>query len=650
MGGGENFGDDSGRGEGGRSMKGALRSPWAIVLGIWALLVLAPDLLVRGRQLTPMYAAAVVGSWLLWGSVLAVLSRLRGLARPLAVGLAIFFAAFVTLAVAGALGYYQFFKKDVLALEWEFVLENPAWAYILASHAMTPLQGLGLLLLPLGLASALFRLGASAGPRGPASSAGVARQAAGIGLSLAAAAGITLFCHPLSADLLGMRAITFGTLSYVFHGSHPHTLPAPRRVQLAPRAPAHAPDVVLIINESVGRRESLGEGGQFPRLAEFLARHGGRAAAFPSASAVATATCVSIPTILAGLDPQQPREDFARAPLLWHAARAHGYRTALFSAQEFIIDFFSQFFLGADAPDVARTAPDYRHPPERVNELGVDDRLAVDAAIGFIKEAPRDRPFLVVIQLNATHWPCWAPALGVGKWRDSGKNTPSLDPQRCAQATRFVDEQARRVVDALAELGRLDRTLLLGTSDHGEVFRPGRPQRRYSYYQEVLAVPFFVYLPASLAHLAPVLRDNAKWPVNNLDIVPTVLDAWGDWPLLADDPRPRLPGHSLLRPLPPRVLVSMTDSSISREAPGFAVFHGRYKWSFSEETGGQLFDLETDPLEEHDLSAQAPAEEVLVLTEELRRRPYLKKVVRDTAPRLFPAVTAAAAAPRAAAP
>src|SRR5262249_32640778 len=147
--------------------------------------------------------------------------------------------------------------------------------------------------------------------------------------------------------------------------------------------------------------------GSSPQVEKLLAEDADSAYWFPSAVTAAGATAVSLPTILTGLGPDSPSEDFARAPLVWQEAHALGYRTGLFSAEDYEWMNFRTFFLGAEGPDEAKTAVELGGP--RVNDNGVDDLVAARAAEEFIDATPRDQPFLVIVQFNATHRPCWAP-------------------------------------------------------------------------------------------------------------------------------------------------------------------------------------------------------------------------------------------------
>src|SRR5207237_245745 len=98
----------------------------------------------------------------------------------------------------------------------------------------------------------------------------------------------------------------------------------------------------------------------------------------------------------------------------------------------------------------------------------------------------------------------------------------------------------------------------IGTADHGETFRDDRPPRLESYYEDVTRVPLFVRLPRSYAFLDPgalaQLTANTKGRVSNVDLVPTILDVWGRWPLAQPD-RPPLAnrGRTWARAAPERL-------------------------------------------------------------------------------------------------
>ena len=178
---------------------------------------------------------------------------------------------------------------------------------------------------------------------------------------------------------------------------------------------------------------------------------------------------------------------------------------------------------------------------------------------------------------------------------------------------RYTDEQLGRALDALAAAGRLDDTLIVFTSDHGEEFgEHGRFGHNRTLFEESIAVPLIVRWPGRVP--AGAVVDDL---VSLVDVAPTVLDLVGLAPepehwgrslgeLLDDDPattlKPRAAPLELAfgRPDPARPRAAMEglhggDHKVIREFPG---------------TRPVLFDLTTDPGETERLEL-APDDERL---------------------------------------
>lgn len=143
--------------------------------------------------------------------------------------------------------------------------------------------------------------------------------------------------------------------------------------------------------------------------------------------------------------------------------------------------------------------------------------------------------------------------------------------------------------------------LILFTTDHGELLGDHGYFRKCEPYEGSANIPFIVAASPDLK-FTPGLRSSQ--PVCLEDIMPTLLDLAG-----APSPKP-MDGISLvstLRGSPTRLRATLHSEHANTYGPAQA-FHaltdGRYKYVWRPADGTeQLFDLQADPREEHDLAS-----------------------------------------------
>jgi hypothetical protein len=623
-------------------MEQARERAWPPLLAcaaVWAVVVLVFDRLAAGldplnemtHTMWGTYAVTMGASMVLWIAIFGAIARLRARSPGLGGVAVIVFAMLMSLVVFGAIGYRTYFNYTVKPVQVAFVLSNLRYVLTLVKTSTPPSAHAFLVVGPLAVLALVSFVTRRPLPRLPWPRLG-AFAVAGAGLIAAACGLFPSRVSIMPPDIHGTRALVAGAALWARDAELP-MLPRPDRVPLEPRPATRRPDVLLIVNESVGRKQvapwaaNAGDSA----LARFLAAHDEHTVWFPRATTVAPVTNVAFPSLLTGLGPGAKQASFARAPLVWHDAKATGYRTALFSGQDYKYSFFGEFFLSADGPDVHRTARDL--PGPQTIDSGVDDAQVADAVIAHLRAQPTTVPLLTVVQWNGSHFPCWDPA------KPDEKVDPFDDAARklrCEEAVGYIDAQLARILWALRERGTLDETLVLGTSDHGETFLPARAKRPINFQEETMGVPLFVHVPASLAASSPelvrALRENRARRVSNLDLFPTLLDLWGRWPLGAD--RPAITGQSLFRPIDgERILVATARGAIYEPSvQGFAMYHREWKWLLDEKKGAQLYDVTADPDELDDRVAHAPAEELRALAEELARRAPLPDILRAKLP------------------
>jgi len=178
---------------------------------------------------------------------------------------------------------------------------------------------------------------------------------------------------------------------------------------------------------------------------------------------------------------------------------------------------------------------------------------------------------------------------------------------------RQVDTRIQRLIDGLKTRGLWENTLLIITADHGEEFgEHGGWAHDQSVYQELLHVPLLIRLPGDEFGGTRVAS-----PARTIDVLPTVFDYLGKSER-ATDAR----GRSLLPAMrgepgrqPETVLVGMRINKKKYYRPwkesrgdiNIALRRGKWKaiWNVEPDTL-ELYDLERDPQESHDLSAARP--------------------------------------------
>ena len=175
-----------------------------------------------------------------------------------------------------------------------------------------------------------------------------------------------------------------------------------------------------------------------------------------------------------------------------------------------------------------------------------------------------------------------------------------------------MDELLARVRDALKQRGQWEDTLLLVFSDHGEAFyEHGRYDHGYIPFDEVVKVPLVISWPRLLRHRSRRVVDGLTW---HLDLLPTVLSLAGvpaPEGLAGLDLAPILNGDARL-PADRSIFPAVLQVANRRPLPlRRLTLSGQQKWIEGDrrfgDAEGLLFDLATDPREQHNLRASQRA-------------------------------------------
>ena len=340
----------------------------------------------------------------------------------------------------------------------------------------------------------------------------------------------------------------------------------------------------------------------------------------------------------------------------WPQRNLHGFHRTILdesgrSESPGFVSDYRQWFKSA-APELQPDATglgwnDHRAAPYALPERLHPTRWTGDEAVKFIEQYGGDRPFFLKVSFARPHSPYdppprwWnryegaaLPAAGAGDWaeRHAQRGKPfrndlwqgDLGPEKVLAARRgyygnvsFIDEQVGRILAALEKRALLESTLILFTSDHGDMLGDHHLWRKTYAYQPSARIPMLIRWPEGLvkAKRGQVIDR----PVELRDLLPTFLDAaqaphepaWFDGRSLLELVRGRDAGW--------REWIDLEHATCyAPENYWSALTDGRVKYVYFAPDGRQqLFDLEKDPGETRDL---APLAEHRPTLEAWRRR------------------------------
>ena len=162
---------------------------------------------------------------------------------------------------------------------------------------------------------------------------------------------------------------------------------------------------------------------------------------------------------------------------------------------------------------------------------------------------------------------------------------------------KYIDDQVGRVLKKLDDLGLADNTLVIFTTDHGDMVGAHGciGKSIFSFYDDLVRIPLVMRLPGRIKPGTVV-----KQPVSQIDFAPTILDYVGL-------PAPaKIHGQSM-RPLLEGRDVKWRDYAFCQRAEvGRMLRTERYKFVYRPKPRiVALYDLKNDPNEDRNLAGDA---------------------------------------------
>ena len=391
-------------------------------------------------------------------------------------------------------------------------------------------------------------------------------------------------------------------------------------------AAREAPRNVLLISVDTLRPDMLGCYG-YPRdSSPTLDRIASEGALFENAFTTAPWTLPAHASLLTGLYPGRHGAIGERSAItdgvetLAGRLLASGFRTAAFVNSLYLSPRYG----------FGRGFQEFEYVPETMTAREGDGM--VERALAWLAAEPRDRFFLFLhdYQVHSDYRPLpeferaftgsyagpftgsTAELLAVreGKLVPTERDVEHLRDLYVG-GIRQLDQEIAVLRDFLERAGLWERTLVVVTSDHGEEFlEHGGVLHGRTQYDELLRIPLILRGPGVPAG-ARIAR-----PVSIVDIMPTVLALLGEPPPAASDGADLLAVDGAEGAAAERILFGEADHNnrapdITRSARG-----ARFKLVLDRLSGAHaLYDLRTDPREQHDVKAADPEEVRRLLAE-----------------------------------
>jgi arylsulfatase A-like enzyme len=306
------------------------------------------------------------------------------------------------------------------------------------------------------------------------------------------------------------------------------------------------PSILLVSIDSL-RADHLGAYGYERETSPVFDRLAAEGVLFENASAASSWTLPSHITLLTGLAPEghgvfeTSRRLGLDAVTLPEVLKGAGYSTAGFVSGPYLESRYG-YTQGFDVYDDFTLVADSNVASHRGITSPALTARVLDWLTGW-DEGGREQPFFLFVHMWDVHYDFNPPApydtmfdpdyegeITGDDFEVGGAVHVGMAARDLAHVIalydgeiRFTDEHLGRIVERLRELGTLDETIVVVTSDHGEEFFEHREKgHRNNLYEETIRVPLTIRYPERISAGAHIER-----PVQGMDVAPTILGLAG---------------------------------------------------------------------------------------------------------------------------
>ena len=427
-----------------------------------------------------------------------------------------------------------------------------------------------------------------------------------------------------------------------------------RTLAQSPAPGANAPNVLLLVIDT-GRGDHLSPYGNSRETTPELGKLASEGVLFEWAVSSAPTTLPSHSSMFTGRRVQEHKAGWGgrhyldeRYPTIAEYVRAHGYATGGFVANTYWAgrhtgldrgfvhyeDFYGTAFDGVTRTILGRQLA-YPLLP-RLGFIDIPGRKQAETVnqelLGWVDRVPKDRPFFAMANYLDVHAPYLPPQgylgkvssrsnyrpnrIEIGAWKEHGRMPDSTVLQewrdRYDESLMYLDHEIGNLLDSLRAKGRLENTVVIVTSDHGESFGDhGTLHHGGSLHLEQIRVPLIVWGPRIVAR-----GQRVSTPVDLRSISVTIAN------IAVENSNP-FPGRSLLDRLDnsddqPRPALSEAAEAPGnpqgwQTAQGWVISLMESHWHLIALESGQfeVYDIAVDPGETNNLASHPEGARVI---------------------------------------